>query len=51
MISNLKKTPIISLESSINKTIDELRGLRSDFELKLNSLIDLENHAKQKTKQ
>lgn len=43
MISNLKKTPIHSLEKTIDKILDDLRILKNDFELKLNSLIDLEN--------
>ncbi|MBY9005577.1 MAG: GTP-binding protein [Candidatus Lokiarchaeota archaeon] len=50
MIANLKKTPINSLEKSIDKTLDELRTLKSDFELKLNSLIDLDNLPSNKLK-
>jgi len=43
MITNLKKTPIQLLEKSIDKTLNELRILKDDFELKLNSLINFDN--------
>jgi small GTP-binding protein len=48
MIQELKTTPISSLIKNINKTLTQLDYLKGDFELKLNSLLDMDKLAKQK---
>jgi small GTP-binding protein len=48
MIQDLKTTPISSLIKNINKTLTQLDYLKGDFELKLNSLLDMDKLAKQK---
>jgi len=48
MILDLKTTPINSLIKTINKTLTQLDYLKGDFELKLNSLLDIDKLARQK---
>ncbi|MBN1215877.1 MAG: GTP-binding protein [Candidatus Lokiarchaeota archaeon] len=43
MISSLKRTPIQSLNDSIDKILNELKTLKKDFELKLNTIMDINN--------
>ncbi|MBD3211861.1 MAG: GTP-binding protein [Candidatus Lokiarchaeota archaeon] len=43
LINNLRKTPIHSLIDGINATTDQLKFMKEDFELKLDSLLDIDN--------
>ncbi|MBD3194726.1 MAG: GTP-binding protein [Candidatus Lokiarchaeota archaeon] len=43
LIRNLRKTPIHSLIEGINATTDQLKFMKEDFELKLDSLLDINN--------
>jgi len=42
IINNLKKSPIDSLIVNIDKTLDELTNFKKDFELKLDSILELQ---------
>jgi len=46
LILELKKTPINSLIDNIDKTLDDLSNLNKDFELKLDSILELEKSDK-----
>jgi len=46
LILELKKTPISSLIDNIDKTLDDLSNLNNDFELKLDSILELEKSDK-----
>ena len=46
LILELKKTPINSLIDNIDKTLDDLSNLNKDFELKLDSILELEKSGK-----
>ena len=46
LILELKKTPISSLIDIIDKTLDDLSNLNKDFELKLDSILELEKSDK-----
>ena len=46
LILELKKTPISSLIDIIDKTLDDLSNLNNDFELKLDSILELEKSDK-----
>jgi len=48
LISDLKKAPIDSLISNIDKSLEDLSNLKKDFELKLDSILELES-SKQKS--
>ncbi len=48
LISDLKKAPIDSLISNIDKALEDLSNLKKDFELKLDSILEL-NSSKQKS--
>lgn len=48
LISDLKKAPIDSLISKIDKSLEDLSNLKKDFELKLDSILEL-NSSKQKS--
>jgi len=48
LINNLKTIPINSLIKNINKTVSQLDYLKEDFELKINSLLDIDNISKEK---
>jgi small GTP-binding protein len=41
LINNLRKTPINSLIDSINSIIEDLVNIKKDFELKINSILEL----------
>lgn len=43
LISDLKKAPIDSLISKIDKSLEDLSNLKKDFELKLDSILELES--------
>ncbi len=43
LISDLKKAPIDSLISSIDKSLEDLSNLKKDFELKLDSILELDS--------
>ncbi|GAI74359.1 unnamed protein product, partial [marine sediment metagenome] len=43
IINQLKKSPIDSLLVNIDKTLDELTNFRNDFELKLDSILELQS--------
>ncbi|MFO7797411.1 MAG: GTP-binding protein [Promethearchaeati archaeon] len=49
LINNLKTTPINSLIKNINKTVNQLDYLKEDFELKLNSLLNIDSIDEEKT--
>ena len=42
LISDLKKAPIDSLISDIDKSLEDLSNLKKDFELKLDSILELD---------
>ena len=42
LISDLKKAPIDSLISDIDKSLEDLANLKKDFELKLDSILELD---------
>ncbi|NHJ21239.1 MAG: GTP-binding protein [Candidatus Lokiarchaeota archaeon] len=44
LISNLKKAPIDTLINSIDKSLEDLSNLKKDFELKLDSILELESN-------
>jgi len=44
LISDLKKAPIDSLISDIDKSLEDLANLKKDFELKLDSILELESN-------
>ncbi len=46
LILELKKSPINSLIDNIDKTLDDLSNLNKDFELKLDSILELEKSVK-----
>ena len=46
LISELKKSPINSLIDNIDKTLNDLSNLNSDFELKIDSILKLEKQSK-----
>jgi len=46
LILELKKSPINSLIDNIDKTLDDLSNLNKDFELKLDSILELEKSDK-----
>jgi len=48
LISDLKKAPIDSLISNIDKSLEDLSNLKKDFELKLDSILELDS-SKQKS--
>jgi len=48
LISDLKKAPIDSLISDIDKSLEDLSNLKNDFELKLDLILELESN-KQKS--
>jgi len=48
LISDLKKAPINLLVSNIDKALEDLSNLKKDFELKLDSILEL-NSSKQKS--
>ena len=48
LISDLKKAPIDSLISNIDKSLEDLANLKKDFELKLDSILELAS-SKQKS--
>jgi len=48
LISDLKKAPIDSLISNIDKSLEDLSNLKKDFELKLDSILELAS-SKQKS--
>jgi len=43
IINHLKKSPIDSLLINIDKTLDELTNFKKDFELKLDSILELQS--------
>jgi len=43
IINHLKKSPIDSLLVNIDKTLDELTNFKKDFELKLDSILELQS--------
>ena len=43
IINHLKKSPIDSLIVNIDKTLDELTNFKKDFELKLDSILELQS--------
>ena len=43
IINNIKKSPIDSLISNIDKTLEELINFKKDFELKLDSILELQS--------
>jgi len=43
IINNLKKSPIDSLIVNIDKTLDDLTNFKKDFELKLDSILELQS--------
>ena len=43
IINNLKKSPIDSLIVNIDKTLDDLTNIKEDFELKLDSILELQS--------
>lgn len=47
LISDLKKAPIDSLISDIDKSLEDLANLKKDFELKLDSILELESNKPQ----
>ncbi|NVM17058.1 MAG: GTP-binding protein [Candidatus Lokiarchaeota archaeon] len=47
LISNLKKAPIDSLINNIDKSLEDLANLKNDFELKLDSILELESNKQQ----
>ena len=48
LISDLKKAPIDSLINNIDKSLEDLSNLKKDFELKLDSILELDS-SKQKS--
>ena len=44
LISDLKKAPIDSLINNIDKSLEDLSNLKKDFELKLDSILELESN-------
>lgn len=44
VIANLKKAPIDSLLSNIDKSLEDLANLKKDFVLKLDSILELESN-------
>ena len=40
-LNNLRNTPINLLIDTIDKNVEELKNLKSDFELKMNSILEL----------
>ncbi|GAF74119.1 unnamed protein product, partial [marine sediment metagenome] len=46
LISKLKKSPINTLIDNIDKSLADLSNLNKDFELKLDSILELENSDK-----
>ncbi len=46
LILELKKTPISSLIDNIDKTLEDLSNLHNDFEIKLDSILELEKSDK-----
>jgi small GTP-binding protein len=46
LVSELKKSPINALIDNIDKTLNDLSNLNKDFELKLDSILELEKSAK-----
>jgi hypothetical protein len=44
LISDLKKAPIDSLISNIDKSLEDLSNLKKDFELKLDSILELDSN-------
>ena len=46
LILESKKSPINSLIDNIDKTLDDLSNLNKDFELKLDSILELEKSVK-----
>jgi small GTP-binding protein len=47
LISDLKKAPIDSLINNIDKSLEDLANLKKDFELKLDSILELESNKQQ----
>jgi len=47
LISDLKKAPIDSLISTIDKSLEDLANLKKDFELKLDSILELDSNRQQ----
>ncbi|MHA2288485.1 MAG: Rab family GTPase [Promethearchaeota archaeon] len=47
LITNLKKAPIDSLISNIDKSLEDLANLKMDFELKLDSILELDSNKQQ----
>jgi len=43
IINNLKKSPIDKLMVNIDKTLDDLTNFKKDFELKLDSILELQS--------
>jgi small GTP-binding protein len=46
LITNLKETPIDSLITNIDNTLEDLSNMKNDFDLKLNSILDLNSFDK-----
>jgi len=44
LISDLKKAPIDSLITNIDKSLEDLLNLKKDFELKLDSILELDSN-------
>jgi small GTP-binding protein len=44
LISDLKRAPIDSLINNIDKSLEDLENLKKDFELKLDSILELDAH-------
>ncbi|NVM45247.1 MAG: GTP-binding protein [Candidatus Lokiarchaeota archaeon] len=47
LITNLKKAPIDSLINNIDKSLEDLANLKKDFELKLDSILELDSNKQQ----